>query len=61
METEPDPSPSDDTARRRDEALARLLKMSPKPHEDIKLGKPRRRTAAKQARQEKHESNIVPD
>jgi hypothetical protein len=28
--------------RRRDEALARLLKMPPKPHEDMKLGRPRR-------------------
>lgn len=32
----------EDVARRRDEALARLLKMPPKPHEDMKIGKPRR-------------------
>lgn len=30
-------------ARRRDEALARLLKMPPKPHEDMKLGKSAKR------------------
>lgn len=35
-----------DVERRRDEALARLLKMPPKPHEDMKLGKPRRKEAA---------------
>ena len=35
----------EETARRRDEALARLLKMPPKPHGDMKLGKPRRKVA----------------
>jgi hypothetical protein len=34
-----------ETDRRRDEALARLLKMPPKPQEDMKLGKPRRKAA----------------
>lgn len=34
-----------ETARLRDEALGRLLRMPPKPHEDMKLGKPRRRVA----------------
>lgn len=34
---------ADEAARLRDEALARLLKMPPKPHEEMKLGKPQQR------------------
>jgi hypothetical protein len=32
----------EETARLRDEAFARLMKLPPKPQRDMKLGKPRR-------------------
>jgi hypothetical protein len=47
------PESEPEIARRRDEALARLLKMPPKPHEEMKLGKPRRPPA--QLRKEEDE------
>jgi hypothetical protein len=39
----PSDQADEEIARRRDEALARLLKMPPKPHEQMKLGRPRRK------------------
>lgn len=33
----------EETARLRDEAFARLMKMPPKPQKDMKLGKPKRK------------------
>jgi hypothetical protein len=35
----------EETARLRDEAFRRLMKMPPKPQEKMKLGKPRRKKA----------------
>jgi len=35
----------EDAARIRDEAFRRLMKMPPKPQEEMKLGKPRKRAA----------------
>lgn len=35
----------DETARLRDEALRRLMKMPPKPQKEMKVGRPRRRRA----------------
>ena len=42
MSSDNRPEP-EETAQRRDKALARLLKMPPKPHEDMKLGRPKRK------------------
>jgi len=61
MANDPDRREAAEADRLFDATLRRMLKMPSKPHEDMKLGKPRHRPAAKQARQEKHESNIVPD
>jgi hypothetical protein len=40
MTTESTSESPEEIARRRDEALARLLRMPPKPHEEMKLGRP---------------------
>jgi hypothetical protein len=57
-EAQPDDA---DIARRRDEALGRLLKMPPKPHEKMKLGRPRRKPTGAGSSRSVTESDDTPE